>query len=118
MLFEPVDQSLDPTPLPIERAIKGTGSALILAPWNGEPDAMCPQVTSNFATAVAFVTNDAVRVEPGTTTMRPLHSPVLHQRLKHSGFVLLSRCEEQRHQLALPLGTQMDFRAETALTAA
>ena len=42
--------------------------------------------------------------------------PLLHQHLELRGFVTLTCCEDQRHRLAFPFHTQMQFRAETTLT--
>ena len=117
-MFEPVDKAFDPTPLTIERPIKGPCPALVRAPGNGEPDAMRPQVVPYLSTAVPLVADDATGTELGATTTRPRHRTMVHQRFKHGGFMLLSRRQEQRHAFALPLRTERDFAAETALTPA
>jgi hypothetical protein len=117
-LFEPVHQAFDPTALTIERPIKGSCTALGLAPWNGEPETVRPQVVPDVSTAVPLVADDAVGAELGATTTRPLHGTLVHQRLKHGGFMLLARRQEQRQEFALPLSTEMNFGAETAVTPA
>jgi hypothetical protein len=72
----------------------------------------------DFSTTVSLVAYDAARTEFRATTARPRHRSLVHQGLKHGGFVSLARGEEERHEFALPLSTEMDFGAETALTPA
>jgi len=69
MLFEPVNQAFDPTALTIARTIKGPCPALVLAPWHGEPDALCPQVVLDFSTAVPLVAGNAAETKLGAATL-------------------------------------------------
>jgi len=79
---------------------------------------VCPQVAPDFAAAVPFVADETAGMELRATTVRPLHGTLGHERLKHRGFVLLPRGQEQRHELALPFGTEVDFGAEAPLAPA
>jgi hypothetical protein len=68
--------------------------------------------------AVCLVAHDPVGPQLGAATSTPLHGAMFQQGLKDRRLMLLSRCQEQRHELALSLGTEMDFGAEAALAPA
>jgi hypothetical protein len=68
--------------------------------------------------AIALVAHDSPRPQPGATAVAPRYGAVFHQGLKDGGLVLLARRQEQRHKLAVPFRTEMDFGTEAALAPA
>src|SRR5262245_22867944 len=118
VVFQPIDQPLDPLAQAVDGPIKGTGPVFILLPRDGDADPVASQVLPNLATAVGLVTHQTPRPAFGTPAPAPFHGPAFHQGFEGHGFVPLSRGEDQRHQLAPAFRTEMDFRTEAALTTA
>jgi hypothetical protein len=118
MLFQPIDQSLDPLAEAVEGTIKRTGPVFVLLPRNGDPAPMAAQILPNLATTIGFVPHQTTRPPFGAPTPATFHSPAFHQGCERHGFVPLARGEDQCHQLAPAFRPDMDFRTEAALTAA
>ena len=117
MVFQPIDQPLDPLAEAVEGTSKGTGAMFILLPWNGDADPVAAQVLPNLATTIGFVPHQTTRPPFGASTPTAFHGPAFHQSFESDGFVPLARGEDQRHQFAPTFRTDMDFRPEAALTA-
>src|SRR5262245_25354048 len=118
VVFQPIDQPLDPLAQAVDGPIKGTGPVFILLPRDGDADPVASQVLPNLATAVGLVTHQTPRPAFGTPAPAPFHSPAGRQGFEGHGFVPLARGEDQRHQLAPAFRTEMDFCTEAALAAA
>ena len=65
---------------------------LIGAPWNRDPYAVAVGIATNGTTAIALVTDHAFGPESRASAAFALYGTLFHQNLKHSRFVLLSRC--------------------------
>lgn len=117
VVFQPIDQPLDPLAETVEGTSKGTGAVFILLSWDGDADTVASQVLSNLATTVSLVAYQTTRPMFGASAPIPFHSPPCHQGFESHGFVPLPWGEDQRHQLAPTFRTDMDFRTEAALTA-
>jgi hypothetical protein len=79
---------------------------------------MAPCIVADLAAAIALVPYDALRSQLGASASSSLDSPALHEGLKDGGLVLLSRSENDAHQLAAPFSTNVDLGAESALASA
>jgi hypothetical protein len=117
VLFQPIDQTLDPLAKAVQGTIKGTGPVFVLLPRDGDADTMASQVLPYLATTVGFVSYQTTRPPFGAPTPAPFHSPACHQSFEGHRFMPLARGEDQRHQLAPAFRADMDFRTEAALTA-
>ncbi len=92
--------------------------ALIAAVRDSDSDPPSPRKGANLAATVALVTCDALGPQLRSTRARAFDCPLAEQRLEHRGIVLLARRQGQGEQLAVALGADMHFRAETASAAA
>jgi hypothetical protein len=115
VVFQSIDQPLDPLAQAVDGPIKGAGPVFILLARDRDADTVASQVLPNLATTVSLVTDQTTRPAFGTPTPAPFHSPTFHQGFEGSGFVPLARGEDQRHQLAPAFRTDMDFCTEAAL---
>ena len=118
LVFQPLDQPLDPLAETVDSTIKRTSAVFILLSWDGDADPVASQVLANLATTISLVTHETTRPAFGAPAPAPFHSPAFHQGFEGHGFVPLARGEDQRHQLAPTFRANMDFRTEAALTAA
>jgi len=116
MVFQPIDQSLDPLAEAIEGTIKGTGPVFVLLARDGDADTVASQILPNLATPVGLITHQTTRSTFGAPAATPFHGPTGHQGFEGDGFVPLARGEDQRHQLASAFRPDMDFCTEAALT--
>jgi hypothetical protein len=117
MVFQPINQSLDPLSEAVEGTIKGTGPVFVLLVRDGDTDTVASKILPNLATTVSLVTHQTTRSTFGAPAPTSFHGPACHQGFEGDGFVPLARGENQRHQLASAFRTDMDFRTEAALTA-
>ena len=83
-----------------------------------DADAKTPQIRSDFAAALGFVTHDATRPVLRTSSSMAFYRTTDPERFKAKGFVPLTRAEHERHQVLVVCRSQMHFGAETPLTAA
>jgi hypothetical protein len=83
-----------------------------------DPDTQTPQISSDFATAIGFVTDNATRPLLRTAPPAAFHGTTGHERFPSKGFVLLSGTEHKRHQVVLICCSEVNFGAEPPLTAA
>ena len=117
MVFQPIEQSLDPLAEAIEGTIKGTGPVFVLLARDGDADTVASQILPNLATPVGLITHQTTRSTFGAPAATPFHGPTGHQGFEGDGFVPLARRKDQRHQLAPAFRADMNFRTEAALTA-
>jgi hypothetical protein len=117
-LFEPIDQALHSVAQPVDGPIKGSHSVLTTLTWDREANAMLAQVLANRPTAVALIANNAAGAALGPAGPRALDRPLLHQQHEHRSLMALPRRQQPGEWLAVALGSQMNFGAEAALTAA
>jgi site-specific DNA recombinase len=103
-----------PIALSIDCFVKRTVSMLIRAPRNRGPYAATMRIRPNRARAVALVAYHALGAYPRTSPATTFDCALFHQRLEHRRFVLLPRRDQHHHQLALSLGTDVDFGRESA----
>ena len=61
VVFQPIDQSLDPLAEAVDGTVKGTGPVFILLSRDGDADTMASQVLPNLATTVGLVTYQTTR---------------------------------------------------------
>jgi hypothetical protein len=87
---------------------------LIRAPWDRDPHAATTRIGPDRSRAVAFVANYAPGTNPRASSATTFHFALFHQRLEHRCFMLLPRCHQYDHQLALSFGTNVDFGRESA----
>ena len=115
MVFQPIDQSLDPLAEAVDGTVKGTGQVFILLSRDGDADTMASQVLPILPT-VGLVTYQTTRptfgAPPRSVSRLRLPSELRRPRLRAVG-----QGEDQRHQLAPAFRADMDFRTEAALTA-
>ena len=83
-----------------------------------DTDTKTPQIGSDFATAIGFVTDNATRPGLRTSPSTALHRTTGHERFTSKRCVLLPRAEHEGHQGGLVCGSEVHFGAETSLTAA
>ena len=83
-----------------------------------DADAKTPQIRSDFAAAIGFVTHDATRPVLRTSSSMAFYRTTDHERFTSKGFVPLTRAEHARHQVLVVCRSQRHFGAETPLTAA
>jgi hypothetical protein len=118
VLFEPVDQSLHLFSHPIEHSIKGTTAMFVHSVGDRDTDTKTPQICSDFAPALGFVTDNApwpgLRTSPSTA----FHRTTGHERFRSKSCVSLPRAEHACHQVGLVCGSEVNFGAEPPLTAA
>jgi hypothetical protein len=118
MLFQPIDQPRYSFSGAVDGPVKGPFPALIAPPWNGDPHAMLPRRVSHPLAALALVSHHAPGTALGPATSCPRHSAQGHQAGQHRGLMPLARRQDERHERAMAVGTDVDFRPEAALTAA
>ena len=69
------------------------------------------------AARVALVARDAARSDTRPSASRTTDGALVHERLEDGRFVLLTRSEQDRQWLALPLGLEVHLGREAALAA-
>jgi hypothetical protein len=79
---------------------------------------MAPQIPAAGPTTTALVAHEPPRTPFGAPHALALDGPLLQQGRKDDGLMPLPRAQEKGDGLAVPLGPQVDFGAEAALTAA
>ena len=79
---------------------------------------MLARILPNPPAAVPFIPTDPARAVCGTARPTPLDGTGLHERFEDHRRVPLCRGEDEGHELATPVGPQVDFGAETAPAAA
>jgi hypothetical protein len=73
VLLQPIDQPLHLLAQPVERSIKRAASLCIDLVGDGDPDAMRPQIRSDFATALSLVPHHAPRTSLRTPSAAAFH---------------------------------------------
>jgi hypothetical protein len=73
-------------------------------------------IATNGTTAIALVSDYTLRPEPRAPAAFALHSTLFHQGLKHGRLVLLSRRQDDGHQLTVPFDANVDLGREPAAT--
>jgi hypothetical protein len=113
-LLATIDQALDAVAETVESSIKWTCTTFMALARDRDSNAVLASIAPNPSAAVAFVPQDAVRAALGTAWAPPLDGATLQELFKDHGLVLLARGQDQGHQLATPVGPQMDFGTEPA----
>ena len=72
------------------------------------------RIGANATCAVPFVAYDSLRSQAWASSTAAFDGALFHQRLEHRRFVLLSGCQDQGQQLAVPFGADVDFGRESA----
>jgi hypothetical protein len=116
-LFETINQAFHGIAQSVEDPIKGSCSCITAFVGDGEPDPMSPQVLSDGPTAIALIPDQSGRAVFWAPGARSFDRPVFHEGHKDSRFMALAGGQEKGHGLPIPLGPQMDFRAEAPLAA-
>jgi len=116
-LLHPVDHALDDVAPAVDLAVKGPASPLCLLPRDRQTHAVSANVCPDLAPGVALVTDNALRMQLGPPT-GPFDRTLLHQGFEHGGFMTVTRCERQGHEMAVAIDPQMHFGAETTAAAA
>jgi hypothetical protein len=116
-LLEAVDQALDPVALAIQRPIEGARAALVDLARDRHADAAPPKIRPDLPAAIALITDDTPRPQPGPTSSHPLDGTLFHQLLKHRRFMALARRQHDGYRLAVAVGAEVDLGAEAALAA-
>ena len=98
-------------------AIEGTGAILGAELGDGLADATSPESNTVTAAGVAFVARDAARSHARSSASGATDGAPVHERLEDGRLVLLTRSEQDRQRLALPIGLEVHFGRETALAA-
>ena len=65
-------------------------------------------------TVIAFITDDSSRAKSRSSATWSLDGSLLHQRLKHSRFVLLPRSNHDGYRFSMSFGTNVHLRRESA----
>jgi hypothetical protein len=77
-LLEPVETAFNPVALTVVFSVKRASSLLFVrAPWDSDTDAAALQRLAKFATAIALVSNNALRTTLGLSTAAPLDTTVI-----------------------------------------
>jgi hypothetical protein len=84
---------------------------------DGDADAMTPQLPPDVATAIGLVAYHTTRTVFGAASATAFGRTTRHECFKSNGFVALTRCQDERHQVFVPRRTQMDFGAAPPLAA-
>ncbi len=84
---------------------------------DGDANAMTPQISPNASTAIGLVAHHATWPVLRAASAPAFDRTTRHERFKPNGFMPLTRCQYERHQLFLTRRAQMDFGAEAALAA-
>src|SRR2546423_4496998 len=118
VLLQPVDQPFHPFSGAVDGPVKGAFLALVALPRDGDPDTMLAAIVPDRSTAIALVAHDAVGTALGPSAPRPLDGSLSHQLGKDRGLMSMARRQDERHELAVAFGTDVDFGTEAALTPA
>ena len=81
-------------------------------------DAMPPQISADFAAAIAFVPHDATRTALRSPSPAAFHRTTGHQRFTFQGFMPLARPQFEAHPRGFVCRSQMHFGAKAPLAAA
>ena len=84
---------------------------------NGAPDPMPTQVLPNLAAALGCITDETVRAACGAPLSPTLHGASSHELGKGHRFMPLAGRQEPRQELTGAFRPQVDFGAESPLTA-
>lgn len=117
-MLETIDQSLNTITKTISFPIKRATTRLIAQMRNGQANATPPQETAKAPIAVALVTGEPMRTKARSSNRLAFDSPLLEQLFSYGGLVLLTGCQDERDELAIAFGANVDFRAQSAPTAA
>src|SRR5262252_3628201 len=118
VLLQPVDQPFHPFSGAVDGPVKGALLALVALPRDGDADTMLPAIVPDRSTAIALVAHDAVGTALGPPAPHPLDGSLGHQMGKDRRLMAMARRQDERHELAVAFGTDVDFRTEAALTPA
>jgi len=84
---------------------------------DGDGNATAPPIPPDMATAIGLVAHHTTRTVFGAASATAFDGSTGHERFAPNGFVTLSRCQHERHQLFVARRAQMNFRAEAAWAA-
>src|SRR5262245_27636992 len=118
VLLQAVDHAHHTFAGAVDAPIKGACPALVALARNGDADAMLAAVLPDRATAVPLIAYHAPRRALGPPAACTLHGPLRHQLGKHGGLMPVAGSQDEGHELALTVRTDVDFGAEAALTPA
>jgi hypothetical protein len=117
-LLHAIDQALDAIAQAVDGSIKRARTMLIGAPWDSDAHPVASRVLADVPAAVGLVANDAPGPQLRAPWAEPFDGTLGHELLESRRFVPLAGGEDDRHQLAVAFGPDMDLGAEAALTAA
>jgi hypothetical protein len=78
VLFEPIDQTLYSLSKTIESSIKRTAAMFISLGRDRDPDAMAPQIGSDFTAAIGLIAHPATRTVLRTPAANSFHGTPGH----------------------------------------
>jgi hypothetical protein len=113
-LLTSIDEPLNAIAQAVEGSIERPLVAFILLARDREPDTMLAGILPYVSAAIPFIAHDPMGAALGTAWSTPLDGTGLHELFEDHCLVPLSRCEDEGHQLAIPLSPQVDFGTETA----
>jgi hypothetical protein len=109
-----IDEALDPVVETVDGSIERPGTTFVPLARHGAPPPMLARIGPNLPAAVPLIAHDTRRSALGTVWPTPLDGTGLHEWCEDPRLVLLSRCEDEGHQLAFLFGPPVDFGTETA----
>ncbi len=99
-------------------SVKRPGARLVGSSGDGVASSSALERAADLATAVGFVSQHAIRPDPGTPTSDPLDRPLLHQRFDFRSLMTLSCRQHKSHWFTFPFRPQMQLGTKAALTLA
>jgi len=82
--------------------------------WNRDAHPVATGIGANPVTVIAFITNDSSRAKARSSATWSLDSSLLHQRLEHGRFVLLSRSNHDGYRFSVSFGSNVHLGRESA----
>jgi len=113
-LLTPIHKPLDAIAQTVDGSIERPLATLILLARDRDPDAMLAGIPPHVPAAVSLIAYDTMGSALGAAWPTPLNGTSLHYRFEDHRLVSLSRCKDEGHQRAIPVGPQMDFGTEPA----
>jgi hypothetical protein len=110
----PIDEPLNAIAQAVDGAIERPLVTLILLARDRDPDPMLAGILPYVPAAVPFIAHDAMGSALRTAWSTPLDGTALHELFEDHCLVPLPRREDESHQLAIPVGPEVDLGAEPA----
>lgn len=85
-LLEAINQAFNEIALFIQGSVKRPSARLIAAAGNRVINSSVVEILPDLATAIGFVTQNALWPQPGTPSPSPLDRPLLHEHLQFRAF--------------------------------